>query len=90
MYLHYAVFLPVHWHPQRRTEKMKRLTLAIAFACVLTGVARAGEIHTTRVAPPPTPNTVTPAGEIAGTDATAPQESTAILTIVLTLFSIVP
>src|ERR1044072_9131189 len=97
MYLHYAVSLPVHWHPQSRTEKMKRLTLAIAFACVLTGVVRAGEIHTTVAVASPTPNTETDAGEvpangavaaadIPGADATAPQE---LLTIILAFLAIV-
>jgi len=76
---------------------MKRLTLAIAFACVLTGVVRAGEIHTTVAVASPTPNTKTAAGEIPtgdavatgdipGTDATAPQD---VLTIILALLSIV-
>ena len=63
---------------------MKRLALAIAFACVLTGVARAGEIHTTGAVAAPTPNTGTIAGEISSTGATA------ILPMLLTLFSIVP
>jgi len=76
---------------------MKRLTLAIAFACVLTGVVRAGEIHTTVAGASPAPNTKTTAGgslssdavapvDIAGTDATAPQEA---LTIILALLDIV-
>ena len=68
---------------------MKRLTLAIAFACVLTGVVRAGEIHTTGAVAVPTPNTVTAAGEIPTTGATAPQANS-VLTIILTLLSIVP
>jgi len=68
---------------------MKRLALAIAFACVLTGVVRAGEIHTTGAVASPTPNPVTIAGEIPTTEATAPQDLTTILTIVLTLISIV-
>lgn len=79
---------------------MKRLALAIAFACVLTGVVRAGEIHTTGAVAPPTPNTVTAAGEIfttgevaAGevpsTGGTAPEASNPVLTIILTLLSIV-
>ena len=53
------------------TDKMRRLALAIALACVLSGVAHAGEIHTTRAA---TPSTVTAAGEIPTTGAPAPPE----------------
>ena len=68
---------------------MRRLALAIALACVLSGMAHAGEIHTTRATVPPTPSTVTVAGEISTTDGTAPQEPTSVLTIVLTLLSIV-
>ena len=86
------------------TDKMRRLALAIALACALSGVVRAGEIHTTGAVATPTPSTVTvtgeihptgaiappPPGEIPGTGATAPQESSALLTIILTLISIVP
>lgn len=68
---------------------MRRLALAITLACVLSGVARAGEIHPTGVVapPPPPPSTVTAAGEIPGTDATAPQDT--VLTIILAIISIV-
>lgn len=69
---------------------MKRLSLAIALACVVTGAAHAGEIHSTGVAAPPTSGTEMAPGEIHPTGATAPQESTDILTIILTLLSIVP
>ena len=69
---------------------MKRLALAIALACVLSGVARAGEIHTTGAVASPTLTPVPVAGEIPNTGATAPEESTSILTIILTLISIVP
>jgi len=76
---------------------MKRLTLAIAFACVLTGVVRAGEIHTTVAGASPAPNTKTTAGgslssdvvapgDSPATDATAPRE---VLTIILALLDIV-
>ena len=81
---------------------MRRLTLAVALACVLSGAARAGEMHSTGVvAPPPPPSTVsvngeipatgtTAPGEIPSTGATAPQQSGTLLTIILTLISIVP
>ena len=78
---------------------MRRLTLAIALACVLSGAARAGEIHPTGVVAPPTQGTVIGAEETTGTtapsempstDATAPQQSGTLLTIILTLISIVP
>ena len=67
---------------------MRRLALAIALACVLSGAGRAGEIHPTgAVAPPPPPSTVTAAGEMPGTG--APEEPSALLTIILTFISIV-
>ena len=79
---------------------MRRLALAIALACVVSVVARAGEIHTTGAPEPSAPTTLTttgeihsgdaPApGEIHSTDAPEPQESTTVLTIVLTLIGIV-
>ena len=68
------------------TGKMRRLALAIALACVLSGAARAGEIHTTGAAA--TPSTTT-TGEIHGTSETETQASSTILTIIVTLFSTV-
>ena len=68
---------------------MRRLALAIALAFVLSGGARAGEIHPTGAAPSPTPSTVTVAGEIPTTGATAPESPSTVLTIILTLISIV-
>ena len=68
---------------------MRRLALAIALACALSGVTRAGEIHTTAPAPAPAPSPVTVAEEVPTTDATDPQESTTVLTIILTFLSIV-
>ena len=85
---------------------MRRLTLAIALACVLSGVAHAGEIHSTgmthsgEIHPtgmaeeiPSTgataPSSVTVTGEIHTTGAPAPEESSTVLTIILTLISIV-
>ena len=67
---------------------MRRLALAITLACVLSGMARAGEIHTTgAAAPPPPPSTITMTGEIHSTG--APQESNTALTIILTIIGIV-
>ena len=76
---------------------MRRLALAISLACVLAGATRAGEIHPTgAVAPPPPPPSTTPAangasapGEIHSTGSTEPEESSALLTIILTFISIV-
>ena len=69
---------------------MRRLALAIALACVVSGVAHAGEIHTTGAPAPPPPDTVTTTGEIHSTGATEPEASSTVVTIILTLFSIVP
>ena len=80
---------------------MRRLALAVFLGCVLSGGARAGEIHTTRAAEPPTSGTVTVSGEIhpsgdaaAGEtttiDGTEPEATNSVLTIILTLISIVP
>jgi hypothetical protein len=77
------------------TDKMRRLALAIALACVLSGVVvRAGEIHTTGAVASPTPTPVTAAGGMHSTGATVPGEvptnGATVLTIILTLISIVP
>ena len=73
---------------------MRRLALALALACIRSGVVRAGEIHTTGAVAPPTPGTVTAAGEIPTHDETAPGEirstGETVLTIILTIISIVP
>ena len=76
------------------TDKMRHLALAIALACVLSGVARAGEIHSTgAIAAPgeihPTV-VIEPPGENPGTGVIGemPPTGTA-LTIILTLISIV-
>ena len=68
---------------------MRRLALAIALACVLSGAVRAGEIHTTGAVATPTPSPVTVIEENNSTGATAPQASSTVLTIILTLISIV-
>jgi len=73
---------------------MRRLTLAIALACVLSGAVRAGEMASTGAVASPTPSPATVPGEIHPTGATAPGEipttGEAALTIILTLISIVP
>ena len=74
---------------------MKRLALAIALTCALSGVARAGEIHSTGAAAPQTPgeihttSAVSVAGEIPTTGATAAEDLTTIM-IIVTLLGIVP
>ena len=77
------------------TDKMRRLALAIALACVLSGVVRSGEIHTTGAVATPTPSPATVPGEIhptgaVATGATVPEEASTLITIILTLISIVP
>lgn len=78
---------------------MKRLALGIALACVLSGVARAGEIPSTGIVASSAPNTLTItgeihstgaviAGEIHTTGASAPQSASTLLTIILTFISI--
>jgi len=78
---------------------MRRLALVITLACVLSGAAHAGEIHSTGAVAPQAPGTPTITGEIyttgaviAGekpsTGATAPQPSSTLLTIILTFINI--
>jgi hypothetical protein len=75
---------------------MRRLALAITLGCVLSGMARAGEIPTTGAIASPTPSPVTVPGGMhpTGVVATAPGEITSTgetaLTIILTLINIVP
>ena len=90
MYLHYADFMPVDWHPQLKgeTEGMRRLALAVVLACVLSGTAWAGEIPSSDRTVPPPPNSVTTTGEIPTTGGITPQASNTALTIILTLLSI--
>ncbi len=81
---------------------MRHLVLAIALACVLSGVARAGEIPTSDRTTPQASSSVvrihstdagTPqlssTGEIPSTDATEPELSTIVLTILMSIISIV-
>jgi hypothetical protein len=71
---------------------MRRLALGLVLACALSGMARAGEIHSTGAVAPPTP-TVT--GEIHTTGEAVAEEvpstggtdSTTVLTIIVTLIS---
>jgi len=63
---------------------MRRLALAIALACALSGAVRAGEVPSTGApAPQPSSPVVTAGG-------TAPEASNSVLTIILTLLGIVP
>lgn len=73
---------------------MRHLALAVVLACVLSGVARAGEIPTSdRTTPHGASTLVTPGeiptgdltGEIPSSDATAPE---ALVTIIVTLLTI--
>jgi hypothetical protein len=88
--------MPVDWHPQLKgePERMRQLALAVVLACVLSGVARAGEIPTSdRTTPHGATSQVTPGeiptgdqtGEIPSSDATAPET---LLTIIVTLLTI--
>ena len=67
---------------------MRHLALAVLLACMLSGTARAGEIPSTGVQVPPPPPTLMATGEMPTSDATAPEASSAVLTIILTLISI--
>ena len=70
---------------------MRRLALAIALACILSGAAYAGEVPSTGVvAPPPPPSTITAAGEIPINGATEPQEELGtVLAFILMFISII-
>ena len=74
------------------TDKMRRLALATALACVLSGMAHAGEIHTTGAVAAPTPGEIHSTGEAVTGEipSTGGTDSTTVLTIILTLVSIVP
>jgi hypothetical protein len=63
---------------------MRRLALAIALACALSGAVRAGEVPSTGAPAPQPSSPVVTAG------ATAPEASSSVLTIILTLLGIVP
>ena len=69
---------------------MRRLAFAIALACVLSGVVRAGEIPSTGATAPQPSNSVVTAGEIPTTGEIAPEASNSVLTIILALLGIVP
>lgn len=68
---------------------MKRLALAFVLACVLSGIARAGEVPSTGATAPQPPPSVTTMGEVPSTGATTPQPSSTVLTIILTIIRIV-
>jgi len=75
---------------------MRRLALAIALACVLSGMAHAGEIHSTGAVAPPTPGEIDTTGAAAvgeipttGEVPSTGGDSTTVLTTILTLISIV-
>lgn len=76
---------------------MRHLALAVLLACMLSGTAHAGEIPSTGVVLPPPPRSVTTTGEIpsgdrtgeiATSDETAPEASSTLFTIILTLLTI--
>ena len=67
---------------------MKRLALIGVLTCVLSGVARAGEIPSTGATAQQPPPSVTTTGEVPSTGATTPPSS-AVLTIILTIINIV-
>jgi hypothetical protein len=76
---------------------MRRLALAVALACVLSGVVCAGEIHSTGAVGEipstgvPTTGEIPTSGVIGEIHTTgAPEESSTVLTIILTVISIVP
>jgi hypothetical protein len=90
----YPVLLQAFLHPQITKEnKMKRLILAVAFVCVLSVTAIAGEIPTTGApVPGEIPTTgASIAGEIPTTGARVAQSSgtNSVVTAILTLLGLV-
>ena len=67
---------------------MRHLAIAVLLACMLSGTARAGEVPSTGVVAPQPPSSIVATGEIHTTK-TEPQDSTTVLTMILTLLSIV-
>ena len=83
--------LQVVLHPQiqREKQKMKRFVIAVALACVLSGTAMAGEIHSVGAAAPPPPPA---SGEIPSTGVQAsppPEASSPVLTVLLIIINAV-
>ena len=69
---------------------MRHLAIAVLLACMLSGTARAGEVPSTGVVAPQPPSSIMVTGEIPTTTGKPePQESTTLLTIILTLLNIV-
>ena len=68
---------------------MRHLAIALLLACMFSATARAGEVPSTGVVAPQPSSPVGVTREIPTTGETAAQDSTAILTIILTLISIV-
>lgn len=68
---------------------MRHLAIAVLLACMLSGTARAGEVPSTGVVAPQPPSSIVVTGEIPTSGKTEHQESTTVLTIILTLLSIV-
>jgi hypothetical protein len=79
---------------------MRHLAIAVLLACMLSGTARAGEIPSTGVTAPQPSSSAGVTGEIPTTGTPAPvgitgeihstgDDSTTVLTIILTLISIV-
>jgi hypothetical protein len=62
-------------HPQnlKGETKMKRLVIAVALGCSLSGTALAGEIPSTDFAPPP-PQSAALAGIVPTSDSASPGE----------------
>jgi hypothetical protein len=76
---------------------MRHLALAVVLACMLSGTAWAGEIPTGDRTPPPGAVSLAAPGEIPSgdrtgeiptSDAAAPEASSTLITIFLTLFTI--
>lgn len=64
---------------------MKRLVMAIALACALSGTALAGDIHTTGAPEPPPPQASSSVGDSHSTGAPepSPQASSTVMATVL-------
>ena len=66
---------------------MRHLAIALLLACMFSGTARAGEVPSTGVVGPQPSSSVGVTSEIPTTGETTAQDSTTILTIILTLIS---
>jgi len=72
---------------------MRRVVLAVALACVLSGTALAGIVPTSDYVPPPPPPPenmqTTSAGIVPSSDYPLPTEESSLLSVLLTIMSVI-